>query len=336
MDLIMETMVIYHGGCPDGTSAAWALSLLLDNKTTYYHSGRHKEKYPDIKGKNVIFVDFAYTLEQMLLILQEAKSVLVLDHHATSKNLQFITDPRLTLVLDMNRSGAQIAWDYVSNKLNGSLPSNHLPASLGTNPAGEVSDDYVQIVNSLLLSNRRPWFIDDISDRDLWKWQIPDSKNTTRRMFSMGLYEYINAFYNLIKMDRTLLINEGMILNMDDERIYTNLVRNAVDCVITTLDKKNSWQVRAIECDHSYASEVGNRLVQDGLCDFALMYRYNLVKDEWYISCRASTKSDIDLTKIVVQFDSMAGGHPKAAGMSLHGAESLRNILVPSNKIRVT
>lgn len=149
-------------------------------------------------------------------------------------------------------------------------------------------------------------------------------------MFSTGIYENINNFYNLCITDRNQIAKEGAILNADDERIYAGLVRKATDCIITTLDGKQSWKVRAVECDHSYVSEVGNQLVQDQLCDFSLMYRYDIIKDEWWISRRALPSSDIDLTKIIPLFDALGGGHPKAAGMTLFGASALRNVLKPA------
>lgn len=325
----IETIVIYHGGCPDGTSATWALSLVLDNNKTYYHGGKHNEKYPDVEGKAVIFVDFSYSLEQMLMLLQQAKSVLVLDHHATAKKLQFITDSRLTLTLDMDRSGVQLAWDYATSILNGKLDPSHVPAKYASTSVGDFPEDYRGFVNELLSKNTRPWFVEDIADRDLWTWKVAESKNTTRRLFSMGIYESINNFYKLILADRSQIAKEGLVLNNDDERIYANLVRRAHDCILTTLDGKKSWKVRAVECDSSYSSEVGSLLVQDKLCDFSVMYRYNLLKDEWFISCRALMSSDIDLTQILPLFDKLGGGHPKASGMTLSGAGAMKAVLKP-------
>lgn len=326
-DSNIENIVIYHGGCPDGVCSAWSLSLAMDNNKTYYHGATFKEQHPNVENKVVIFVDFVYPKEQILQILKVAKSVLILDHHATSKKLESIDNPNFTLNLDMNRSGAQMAWDYAVEHLNRKLDDSHVPAKYGSVVPFEITMNYRTLVNSQLENNGRPWFIDDIADRDLWLWQIKDSKNTTRRMFSMGIYENINSFYQLFTMDRTNLVNEGIALNLDDERIYNSLVKRAITCTITTLDRQNSWKVRVVECDYSYASEVGNRLVLDGLCDFSMMYRYDLIKDEWWISCRALPTSSIDLTQILPLFDPTSGGHPKASGMTLIGSNSLRNLL---------
>lgn len=149
-------------------------------------------------------------------------------------------------------------------------------------------------------------------------------------MFSIGIYENINNFYKLDSADRNQLAKEGDILNAEDDRIYAGLIRRATDCIITTTDGKQSWKVRAVECDHSYASEVGNQLVKDQLCDFSLMHRYDIIKDEWRIACRALQGTDIDLTKIIPLFDPLGGGHPKVAGITLYGASALRNVLKPT------
>lgn len=55
------------------------------------------------------------------------------------KKLQFITDTRLTLTLDMNRSDAQMAWDYAAGILNGKLNSQHVPAKYGSTLTGDFS-----------------------------------------------------------------------------------------------------------------------------------------------------------------------------------------------------
>lgn len=331
MSAEITTVVIYHGGCPDGTAAAWALSLALDNSKTYYHYGRFNEKSPDVKDKEVIFVDFTYPADTILTMLQEATNITVLDHHESARPLTLISDPKFKLHLDLDRSGAQMAWDYAklhSSALEHSGDLEHTPAKYGTNPAGDC--ELSQFSKEVLLSNNRPWFIDDIADRDLWRWQIPGSKNTTRCMFSMGIYEKINSFYKLLNVERSEYVAIGAVLNADDDRIYNGICRSAVDCIIKSPDGTQEWKVRAVECDHSFASEAGNRLCLDGKCDFAISYRYNLPKNEWWISCRALPESSIDLTKIVKLFDPKSGGHPKASGMTLKGGDSLQKLLTVS------
>jgi hypothetical protein len=55
-----------------------------------------------------------------------------------------------------------------------------------------------------------------------------------------------------------------------------------------------------------------------------------LLKNEWWISLRASTKSTVDLTKILKHFG-IGGGHAKAAGFVLYGkkGENIKDIFKP-------
>ncbi len=290
-------LVIYHGGCPDGIAGAWCFwKYVLNKDNSKFYGGKHNENPPDVKDKNVVFVDFSYNFDVMNLLLKEAKSIRVLDHHKSSTDITKIDSLLFSYVFDMNRSGAQIAWDEVTS-------------------------------NAI-----RPWFIDDIGDRDLWKWKRMESKNTTRSMFGLGYYENFEKFdqLSLIDMDKMIMI--GKILNDDDEQQYVKTCSRAIDCIAISNDPSKTWKVRIVECDHSIASEVGNRLVKDKLCDFSVMFRYNIKDDEWWLSCRSLKGQNIDLTTILKEFDSNAGGHPESAGMTLKGSNALQKHFKPVTK----
>jgi hypothetical protein len=293
-DYSRTDLVIYHGKCPDGIASAWCFWDLLDKDDSKFHPGKFNEVPPDVTNKNVVFVDFSYQFDDMLKLISAAKSVRVLDHHKTANRLLNINNLRFSIILDMSRSGAQITWDEL-------------------NPG-----------------KARPWFIDDIGDRDLWKWQIEDSKNTTRAMFGLDYYTSIEKFDAIRYSNRDVFVQLGNILNTDDERQYKSITDGAIDCIATSpKDPGLSWRVRAVSCSHAHASEVGNRLVKDKLCDFAVMYRYDILRDEWWISCRALPESSIDLTTILKHFDEKSGGHAKAAGMTI---KSLREVFKPCDK----
>lgn len=297
-DYSKTDLVVYHANCPDGLGAAWVFwNEVLNRDSTKFFPGKYGSAMPDVAGKNVVFVDFAYQLGDMNTLLATANSIRVLDHHKTTEPLASIKNIRFSLVLDMNRSGAVIAWDEVHN------------------------------------NTARPWFIEAIGDRDLWRWEIPDSKNTTRALFGMGKYSSLEAF-NTIQDNQQHHYNFiGIVLNADDERTYNALVNSAVDCIAWSgRDDDPKYKVRVVECDHTKASEVGNRLVQDKLCDFSVMYRYNMIKDEWYLSCRSLKEQGVDLTTILKQFDPKSGGHSEAAGMTIYSGRNLRYYFTPTSK----
>jgi len=292
----LPDILIYHGGCPDGIGGAWCFWRQdREGKTLQLHPGKFREDTPNVEGKHVLFVDFSYPKDVTERMLQTAASVRVLDHHKSTRPLEDIRHENFSLVLDMDRSGAQIAWDeYYGN-------------------------------------GDRPWFIDDIGDRDLWRWDIPDSKATTRAMFGLGFYRDFEKFDKLYYMHRANLLDAGTYLLEDDERTYAMITSHAVDCLCTSpMDRKTSWKVRVVECDHTKASDVGNRLVEDGKCDFAAMFRYEILRDEWWVSLRANTESNVDLTEVVKHFGN-GGGHAKAAGFTILGnlGHNIRTLFQP-------
>jgi oligoribonuclease NrnB/cAMP/cGMP phosphodiesterase (DHH superfamily) len=289
--LKLPDLIIYHGsGCPDGLASAWCFrqaGILEDDK---FHAARFNEIPPNTKGKNVVLVDFSYSKDIIEEMLKTALSIRVLDHHRSANQLLEIKQNNFSIILDMDRSGAQIAWD------------------------------------ELFPGQSRPWFIDDIGDRDLWRWSIPDSKLSTRAMFGLGYYSNLKKFNELYGKNRDKFVNDGNILDKDDERNYSMICKHAIDCICNAQDESGLyWRVRVVECDHTKASEVGNRLVKDNRCDFSAMFRYEIVRDEWHVSLRANVSSDIDLTEIVKHLGN-GGGHAKAAGMTIFG-KSGKNIL---------
>lgn len=102
-----KPLVIYHGKCLDGMTAAWAVKRALGEGD--YVPAIHGEDPPDVAGRDVVIVDFSYKRPVMEAMSLKAGSLLVLDHHKSAQadlaGLSFAT-------FDMGRSGAGIAWDH--------------------------------------------------------------------------------------------------------------------------------------------------------------------------------------------------------------------------------
>jgi len=153
--------IIYHGNCQDGFTAAWALRQKYTGAE--FVAGVYQTPPPDCTDEDVILVDFSYKLGVMLGILEQAKSVLVLDHHASAiADLDpLIGQPKFHAVFDTSRSGCRIAWDWA-------VP--HMKC---------------------------PQFLLHVEDRDLWKFKLPNTRPIVAAMFS---YEYdfdiLDDWYN--------------------------------------------------------------------------------------------------------------------------------------------
>jgi oligoribonuclease NrnB/cAMP/cGMP phosphodiesterase (DHH superfamily) len=287
-------VVFYHASCPDGTGAAWPIwrehMRDLDSKTKFQsYEVRHGEPYPDVTGQTVAIVDFSYKRSVMKKICEVAKFVIVIDHHKTAiRDLEGLETEvnNYRGYFDVERSGAQLVWDLVYSSEGG---------------------------------NSRPWFIDIIADRDLWKWEIPNSKY-------IGKALYHRDWYTFQKMENMMEYTPIAIKELKDEltkegKFISSKEKKDIDyaCGTAILCNFEGYKVKLSSCHPTLRSEVGNILSNNG-CDFAATWRYDFQSDSWWISLRGNNKSPLDLAKICEKFG--GGGHPKACGFTIHGEGS--------------
>lgn len=131
--------IIYHRDCPDGFCAAFVAKKKYP-KAQLIGCAHGEVGIPDVRGANVLIVDFSWPRPTMLKMNEAAKSLLVLDHHKTAeKELEGLP----FAIFDMKRSGATLTWD------------------------------------TLFPGQERPWYVDYCEDRDLWTWKLPCSKDVS-------------------------------------------------------------------------------------------------------------------------------------------------------------
>lgn len=104
-----RTVILYHGGCPDGFSGAYAAWKKFGAEAEYVPL-RHQKPVPEgLAGAHLYFIDFCYPQKEMDALVQSAASVTVLDHH---EGVQEVTERMPAFVYDASRSGATIAWSF--------------------------------------------------------------------------------------------------------------------------------------------------------------------------------------------------------------------------------
>lgn len=155
---MIKVFCIYHRNCVDGFTAAWAVREAIPDAeflpASYGDAAPEREAY---LGKHVVIVDFSYPRDVLQSIADFALSVVVLDHHKTAaQNLDRLTQPArnwechledwhdsrgtfLRAEFDMDRSGAQMAWDFFHDA-------------------------------------SRPPLVDYVADRDLWTFELQSSR----------------------------------------------------------------------------------------------------------------------------------------------------------------
>lgn len=141
--------VIYHADCTDGFGAAYSARKLLGNRAEY-HACKHGTQPPDVKGKTVVVLDFAFNNATTKKMIEESDGLLVIDHHKSAMvELHDISNTHF----DMTKSGAMLAWEFF-------------------HPGKEP-----------------PKFIRYIQDRDLWTWELEYSKEFSAA-FDMVPFEF--------------------------------------------------------------------------------------------------------------------------------------------------
>ena len=149
MDPNSVNVVIYHADCTDGFGAAYSAWKCLGNRAEY-HACKHGTPPPDVKGKNVVILDFSFNNATTKKMIESADSLLVIDHHKTAMvELHDIPNTKF----DMTKSGAMLAWEFF-------------------HPGKEP-----------------PKFVRYIQDRDLWTWELEYSKEFSAA-FDMVPFEF--------------------------------------------------------------------------------------------------------------------------------------------------
>lgn len=111
-------VLIHHSPCNDGHASA---ALFYDQNPNIVMIGLHpkdtlltRETCIIMQGKNVAFVDIAFTAEVMTEAAQFAKNILVLDHHVTNQTaLQSLSLPNVHVVFVMGRAGVHLTWEFL-------------------------------------------------------------------------------------------------------------------------------------------------------------------------------------------------------------------------------
>lgn len=184
-----KPLVIYHGACRDGFCAAWCVWRREPN--SQFVPAQYGQPAPtDVVGRDVVIVDFSYPLDVMLSIAQSARSLLVLDHHQTAEAaLSTFAAENARVTFDMNRSGAGLAWDHYF--------------------AGQP----------------RPWIVDYVEDRDLWRHALPDGPAVNAFLGTLR-YDF-EHWYQTSRMDLEKVAELGQVVEDKIRHYVTEVAKNA-------------------------------------------------------------------------------------------------------------
>ena len=170
----MKPLVIYHASCADGFGAAFAAWLKLGDDAEYVPMQYLDSKLNAVEawealsaaipskantGREVYILDFSLPKPVMDKLFAVSERVVWLDHHKTAfemwcedgeRSLCEQSNGRDEVILDNNKSGAMLAWEYF-------------------HPGEEI-----------------PQFIRHIDDYDRWQFKIESTKAFNKALWSLA------------------------------------------------------------------------------------------------------------------------------------------------------
>lgn len=317
----MKPLVIYHTHCADGFGAAFAAWLKFGDEAEYvpfkYNKGINQDK---VLGREVYILDFSFPKDMMECTFEDAKKVVWLDHHKTAFEAWdrnpacgYISNTETaTIILDNNRSGAMIAWEYF-------------------HPDKEV-----------------PMLIKHIDDYDRWQFKLEGTKEFNKALWSYAPWSFeqwkdMFLFNDLKESFKVPMYDEGaVILRAHDANVQAVVAGAARKCAIprpfefeysksgkiTILDSNMPKASRTVEdkndnvqheyldgiaanCPPHLSSDVGHQLAnQSGT--YGLLWSIN---KEGKCVCSLRSNGDYDVSAIAKVFG--GGGHKNAAGFEV-------------------
>lgn len=109
MENLKKVVVIYHAQCRDGFGAAYAAWKKFGDEASYIPRKTQDGIPEGLEDKKLFIVDYSYKKPELEELIKRNKSVVVIDHHATS---QEAVESFKGNVFDMDHSGAVLAWKY--------------------------------------------------------------------------------------------------------------------------------------------------------------------------------------------------------------------------------
>lgn len=276
-----KAMVIYHGNCADGFAAAWVcrehFKASLDE--VEFVAGVYQQPPPDVTGLNVYIVDFSYKRDVLAKLLETARSVTIIDHHASAiKDLAGIVHPRLMMFLGLDNSGSMLTWKYF------------------------FGEEFC------------PELLNIIEHRDLWKFQEPPTdydilvREVQANIFSFPYdFEVWDRLMDVSKYDGTL--RDFQKQGQSIERKHFKDIAE-----LTTVGRRRAiiadYDVPVCNLPYTMSSDAGHAMAIGE--PFAACWMET--KDGIVFSLR-SAKDGVDVSEVAKKFG--GGGHKNAAGFKI-------------------
>ncbi|KAJ4834247.1 hypothetical protein Tsubulata_046714 [Turnera subulata] len=312
--------VLYHYPCPDGAFAALAAHLYFSaasRPAIFFPNTVYNPIKPDHLPlrhlTDVYLLDFVGPPGFVHLFSSKVPRVVILDHHKTALEALGGDDDRsvgenVRKVIDMNRSGATIAFDYFKEKLARS---------------DDDSGDETKKKRAMREFERMRPIFEYIEDGDLWRWKLENSK-----AFSSGLKDLNiefstelnpSLFDELLSLDLKSVIRQGMVSLSVKQKLIDDTLGQSYKIA---LGGGNFGHCLAVDADSvsELRSELGHQLAIKSR-DLklrgigAVVYRVPELENDQLLKISLRSVECEDTTAISQEFG--GGGHRNASSFMI-------------------
>lgn len=311
-------LIIYHADCADGFTAAWVarrffmrnLDIEPELRRGIYGQGAVTEA--DCAGREVYLLDFSYRREHVESLARVAKSLTVLDHHESAwkewgemgepgsgkEGLLYAVGP-LHVYFRRDQSGAMMAWMHFNPNWNPKPPERSIAKAM----LQEVLNSKLDMGALTLVSY--------VQDRDLWKFELPDSRAINAWIFS---YEYTTKNWDIMAdlLDdhkiRDRIVSEGAAI----ERKHLKDIREFLDLGVRPMTI-GGVEAPTANIPYHWGSDAGHVLLER-FPDAPFAATYFERGDGQRVFGLRSRPGGTNVAEIARALG--GGGHPNAAGFS--------------------
>ncbi|XP_010535036.1 PREDICTED: uncharacterized protein LOC104810434 [Tarenaya hassleriana] len=318
MNMVTKKMaVLYHYPCHDGVFAAMAAHLYFSANsmpTLFFPNSVYSpikiDQLPLQEISHLYLLDFTGPPGFVHQISPKVDNVVILDHHKTAaETLRDVSSmfKNVTKVLDMERSGATIAYDYFMQKLI------------------EESRESCREMTDLKRMRR---VFEYIEDGDLWRWKLPESKPFYSGISDLNIEYNVNQnpslFEQLLSLDLDNVINRGKASLSQKQKLINEALEQSYEIVLN--GDGEFGRCLAVNADEiaEMRSELGNQLAEKsknlklrGIG--AVVYRVAELESENKLKISLRSVPDEDTTTISQKFG--GGGHKNASSFTLSSIE---------------
>lgn len=263
-----KPLVIYHRDCPDGLCAAWIAWRKFGDSADYFPA-QYSAAPPDVTGRDVYVLDFCYPFEATMHLAGLARHLTILDHHATAeRDLAQINElpneqrRNVEITFDMHCSGAGLARDYFFPGL-------------------------------------ACWIVDYVQDRDLWRFELPDSATINAYLQTLNTFEGFERAHKLAP-------EQARVFGLGAEA-YRDMLVHKVKAHAIRQRFAGYDDIPVVNAHFIGISELLGELAKDALFSVGWYQR-----GDGAISYSLRSRGDFDCSKLAEKFG--GGGHAGAAG----------------------